>query len=78
MSFSDLKNHRAIADQLRNSLERGRLAHAYLFTGVRGAGKEDVARTLAQALNCLEKENDACGKCDSCRRIAAGNHPDIH
>ncbi len=78
MSFNDLKNHHAIADPLRHSLERGRLAHAYLFTGVRGAGKEDVARTLAQALNCLEKENDACGKCDSCRRIATGNHPDIH
>ena len=78
MSFSDLKNHRAIAEQLRYSLERGRLAHAYLFTGARGSGTEDVARTLAQALNCLEKENDACGRCDSCRRIAAGNHPDIH
>ena len=78
MSFSDLKNHQAIADQLRNSLERGRLAHAYLFTGARDAGKEDVARTLAQALNCLEKEHDACGKCDSCRRIATSNHPDIY
>ena len=78
MSFNDLTNHRAIADQLQHSLERGRLAHAYLFTGARGSGKEDVARTLAQALNCLEQENDACGRCDSCRRIAAGNHPDIH
>jgi DNA polymerase III subunit delta' len=78
MSFNDLKNHQAIADQLRNSLERGRLAHAYLFTGARGAGKADVARTLAQALNCLEKEHDACGQCDSCRRIATGNHPDIY
>ena len=78
MSFSDLKNHRAIVDQLRRSLERGRLAHAYLFSGPRGAGKEEVARTLAQALNCLENENDACGRCDSCRRIAAGNYPDLH
>jgi len=78
MSFSDLTNHRAIADQLRHSLERGRLAHAYLFTGARGSGTDDVARTLAQALNCLDQDNDACGRCDSCRRIAAGNHPDIH
>lgn len=78
MSFNDLKNHQAIAAQLRHSLNRGRLAHAYLFTGARGAGKEDVARTLAQALNCLEKEHDACGQCDSCRRIATGNHPDIY
>jgi len=78
MSFNDLTNHRAIAKQLQHSLARGRLAHAYLFIGPRGDGKEDVARTLAQALNCLEKDNDACGQCDSCRRIAAGNHPDIH
>ena len=61
MAFSDLKNQSAIADQLRHSLERGRLAHAYLFLGPRGAGKEAVARTLAQALNCLEKAHDACG-----------------
>ena len=53
MSFNDLTNHRAIAKQLQHSLARGRLAHAYLFIGPRGAGKDDVARTLAQALNCL-------------------------
>ena len=78
MSFSDLQDYPAIAEQLRRSLERGRLAHAYLLIGPRGTGKEAVAQTLAQALNCLEQEHDACGRCDSCRRIAAGNHPDIH
>ena len=78
MSFNDLTNHRAIVEQLQRSLARGRLAHAYLFIGPRGTGKEAVAHTLAQALNCLKKDNDACGQCDSCRRIAAGNHPDIH
>ena len=78
MSFSDLKNHGAIAAQLRRSLERGRLAHAYLFSGARGTAPEEVARLLAQALNCLEKEHDACGRCDSCQRIAAGTHPDVH
>ena len=78
MPFSDLKNHRAIAEQLQRSLTHGRLAHAYLFLGPRDAGQEAVARTLAQALNCLEQAHDACGRCDSCRRIAAGQHPDIH
>jgi DNA polymerase-3 subunit delta' len=64
--------------QLRQSLARGRLAHAYLFAGPRGSGKEAVAGTLAKALNCLEAEHDSCDRCDSCRRIDAGNHPDIY
>ncbi len=78
MPFSDLKEQQAVAGQLHHSLERGRLAHAYLFAGPRGCGKAQVARTLAQALNCAEREHDACGRCDSCRRIAEGTHPDIY
>jgi DNA polymerase-3 subunit delta' len=49
-----------------------------LFIGPRGCGKELVARTLAQALNCLTKEHEACDECDSCRRIAEGVHPDVY
>jgi len=75
MSFSD---HQPVADQLQRSLERGRLAHAYLFIGARGSGKEAVARTLAKAVNCEKKDHDTCDKCDACRRIEAGNHPDIY
>ena len=78
MSFSDRKQHKLIADQLHRSLERGRLAHAYLFAGARGTGKGDMARTLAQALNCLKKEHDSCDRCDSCRRIDDGIHPDVY
>ena len=78
MSFSDHKQHKLIADQLQHSLERGRLAHAYLFSGARGAGKADMARTLAKALNCLKKEHDSCDRCDSCRRIDDGIHPDVY
>ena len=75
MSFSE---HQPVADQLQRSLERGRLAHAYLFSGARGSGKEAVARTLAKALNCETKDHDSCDTCDTCRRIASGNHPDIY
>ncbi|MEI6084821.1 MAG: DNA polymerase III subunit delta' [Verrucomicrobiota bacterium] len=75
MSFSD---HPPVAEQLQRSLERGRLAHAYLFVGARGAGKEAVARTLAKALNCEKAVHDCCDDCDACRRIQAGNHPDIY
>lgn len=78
MSFRDLTEHKPVADQLRRSLQRGRLAHAYLFTGRRGCGKELVARTLAKALNCTKKDHDACGQCDSCRRIEEGVHPDVY
>jgi DNA polymerase-3 subunit delta' len=73
---------------LQRSLQRGRLAHAYLLTGPRGVGKEPLARTLAKALNCEQQAAtgrssarelpDCCDQCDSCRRIDHGSHPDIH
>lgn len=61
---------------LRRSLERDALAHAYLFAGPPNVGKMTLARNLAQALNCAEKER-LCGACVSCRKIAAGNHADV-
>jgi DNA polymerase-3 subunit delta' len=78
MSFSDFQEQQEIAAQLHRSLERGRLAHAYLFVGPRGSGKEAIARTLAKALNCLEKDHDSCDRCDSCRRVDEGVHPDVY
>jgi len=63
-------------DLLGRSLDNGRLAHAYLFTGQPHVGKMTLAVNLAQALNC-EKEERPCGECQSCLRIAAGNHPDV-
>jgi DNA polymerase-3 subunit delta' len=78
VSFSDHEEQRQIAGQLQRSLERGRLAHAYLFAGPRGSGTAEMARTLAKALNCLNKDNDCCDRCDSCRRIDKGTHPDIY
>jgi DNA polymerase-3 subunit delta' len=78
MSFSDFQEQKEIAAQLHHSLERGRLAHAYLFAGPRGSGKESMARTLAKALNCLEKDHDSCDQCDSCRRVDDGVHPDVY
>lgn len=68
----------AAVTQLRRSLDRKRLAHAYLFIGPRGSGKVEAALTLAQALNCEREDHDACGRCDSCETIARREHPDIH
>jgi DNA polymerase-3 subunit delta' len=78
MSFDDLRGQKSVADQLRRSLKNGRLAHAYLFMGPRGAGKSALASTLAKALNCLNKAHDSCDQCDSCRRVDEGVHPDVY
>ena len=61
---------------LRRSLKSERLSHAYLFVGQPHVGKMTLAINLAQALNCEDMEGP-CGKCKSCLRIAAGNHPDV-
>jgi DNA polymerase III subunit delta' len=82
VSFNELKEQRQVAERLRRSLKHGRLAHAYLFAGPRGSGKEVVARALAKALNCLKHEHDCCaesaGRCESCRRVDEDVHPDVY
>jgi DNA polymerase-3 subunit delta' len=67
-------------DYLRRSAASRRLAHALLFVGAAGIGKELVARTLAMCLLCgrvPESELEACGDCQSCRMMLAGTHPDF-
>ncbi len=61
---------------LQRSLERGALAHAYLFVGPVHVGKMTLAINLAQALNCPAAERP-CGECASCQKIASANHPDV-
>ncbi len=76
--FADLRGHERVVDGLRRAMQRGAVAHAYLFAGPPGVGKRTVARTFAAALNCLDRPDDACGVCRSCRKMAQGNHPDFH
>ncbi len=68
--------HSRVVELLGNSLETGRLSHAYLFVGPAHVGKMTLALGLAQALNC-EAENPPCGDCRPCRRIGAGKHADV-
>lgn len=77
--FRDILGQERVLAYLKAALKRGRLAHAYLFLGPEGVGKESVARALAGALNCAEprEDGDACGVCPSCQRLAAGTHPDF-
>jgi DNA polymerase-3 subunit delta' len=77
--FRDILGQDRAVSHLKTALARGRLSHAYLFLGPGGVGKTTAARALAAALNCTAPldDGDACGECPSCRRLAAGTHPDF-
>jgi len=77
--FRDILGQERVLGHLRAAWKADRLAHAYLFLGPEGVGKESVARALAAALNCARPgdEWDACGECPSCRRMLAGTHADF-
>jgi DNA polymerase-3 subunit gamma/tau len=77
-TFSDLVGQEHVSRTLANAIDTGRVAHAFLFTGVRGVGKTTSARIMAKALNC-EKGPTAtpCLQCGPCREIAAGSDVDV-
>ena len=77
-SFENLVGQEFVAATLKNAIESGKIAHAYLFSGPRGCGKTSTARILAKALNC-EKGPTAtpCGECAACREITAGSSLDV-
>ncbi|KAA9020559.1 DNA polymerase III subunit gamma/tau [Sphingobium limneticum] len=82
-SFSELIGQDAMVQTLGNAIRRGRLAHAFLMTGVRGVGKTSTARLIAKALNCIGPDGqggptiDPCGVCEPCVAIAEGRHIDV-
>ena len=77
-SFEDLVGQGHVSTTLSNAIAKGRVAHAFLFTGVRGVGKTTSARILAKALNCaLGPTATPCLKCPQCVDIAAGNDVDV-
>lgn len=78
-TFSEVVGQRPIVKTLQNSLARKRVAHAILFSGVRGVGKTTLARLMAKAINCTgETAAPPCNACPSCREITAGNALDLH
>lgn len=80
MIWSDLRAHAPQVEMFRRALQRGRVAHAYLFLGPAGVGKRLVAQRIAQSLfcsRCDDIELDACGDCPPCRQMQAGTHADF-
>jgi DNA polymerase-3 subunit delta' len=84
MAFRDLAAQSQGVDLLQRSLARGRLGHAYLFTGDQLEALEDLARNLAKTLNCLHPvktagiPTDCCDACLTCKKISGENHADVH
>lgn len=66
-----------ILNILRNSIIKDKVSHAYLFCGPRGTGKTSIAKVFANAINCEEQGQFACGKCPNCLASQEGNHPDL-
>lgn len=83
MAFKDIVGQERAVEFFLNSVNRDKIAHAYLFLGAQGLGKTLLARNLAKFLNCEDPVKkgdlrlDCCDKCASCRKIDEFNHPDV-
>ena len=78
-TFHSVVGQRHITTTLKNAIERGQLAHAYLFCGPRGVGKTTCARIFAKAINCLNPQGgEACNECESCRSFNEGRSLNVH
>ena len=82
-TFAELIGQEAMVRTLTNAIATGRIAHAFILTGVRGVGKTTTARILARALNCVGPDGKGgptiapCGRCEPCRAIAEDRHVDV-
>jgi len=82
-SFDDLIGQDVLVQTLSNAIKSGRIAHAFLLTGIRGVGKTTTARIIARALNCIGPDGNGgatispCGVCSNCKMIAEDRHVDI-
>ncbi len=83
-TLDELVGQDVLVKTLTNAINTNRLAHAYIFTGIRGVGKTSTARIFAKSLNCLGPDGKAilpqvkpCGVCENCRAIAEDRHIDV-
>jgi DNA polymerase III subunit delta' len=80
MPFTNIYGHQKQIGMLQKAMALSRVGHSYVFSGLDAIGKKALALAFAQALICQNPSslNDACGNCPACRKMASGNHPDIH
>ena len=82
-TFSDLVGQDTTVRILKNSFSSGKIAHAFMMTGVRGVGKTTTARIIAKGLNCVGPDGtglpsgEPCGLCENCKMISEGRHVDV-
>ncbi|WP_341913381.1 DNA polymerase III subunit gamma/tau [Ferrovibrio terrae] len=82
-NFAEMIGQDALVRTLTNAIATGRIAQAFILTGVRGVGKTTTARIIARALNCTGADGKGgptispCGVCDNCKAIAEDRHPDV-
>jgi len=78
-TFEEVVGQQSVIRTLQNAIDRNRIPHAIIFSGVRGVGKTTLARLVAKALNCQEGPTKIpCNRCEHCTEITAGNAIDIH
>lgn len=79
MTFDSVVGQSALTTTLKNAVQSGKLAHAYLFCGPRGVGKTTCARIFAKVINCMSPTpaGDACGECESCKAFDEGRSMNI-
>ena len=82
-TFADLVGQDAMVRTLKNAFEAGRIAQAFVMTGIRGTGKTTTARIIAKGMNCIGKDGqggpttEPCGECEHCTAIMEGRHVDV-
>lgn len=77
-SFSHITGQDTAVGFLKRVIGRGKIPHAFLFTGIEGVGKTTTALAFCQAINCMEPVNaEGCGRCRNCRQLMSGNFPDL-
>lgn len=76
MGFESLLGNERLRENLHSSISRGRISHFYLISGPEGSGKRTLARLLAAAILC-QGNDKPCGRCQACRKVTEGLHPDF-